>query len=664
MMAVRLPLSAREWLGVAALGAGVTSLVTLGSAWEPWQQLAGWLALILLALAVTRRWWRELLGPVLFWEMVRQSRREWMYWLRVAYLVNLLLAIGSVYLLRFGSRGHLWEALAAPQEISPERLAAFTERVFAVILGVQLGGVIILTPAFTAGAIAEEREHRTLDFLLVTHLSDLALVAGKLAARLGGLFLVLLAGLPVLACLQLLGGIDPQLLLGGYAVTLLTMLGLGSLGILISAESSSVREATFTTYTVAALYLVGSLVASIAPLMRSSSSPGAEALFRWLTAGNPVVAVYRVSLDLSEGLTPGQALLPVLRDCALFHLLVTGLSLYGAARFLRGKERPAAAAPPESTAVPEKVTPPDLVLPVVHPERPPVTDRPILWKERFTDRERQFDPVLTLFRLTRGIVLIFAFTTTLCIILAVLADQLDIGHRHSFLTAVGTGMRWWLIVVLIPLVCLACLAVAIRTAGAFTTEREGQTLDSLLTTPLSNRAIVNGKWLGGVLSCSATWYVLGAGLLLGAITLGLSPWGLLLVPAAIAAQVALAASLGLACSLFSASTWRATALTLLILGLLTLGHWGIYKSVTMIRDMPWTERHQLYQYHAVALTPPVTLYYAIRGKETALVLIGLAQHAGLAAILWLLVRICFAGVTGRMPVGRARGSSSPRGGDR
>jgi ABC-type transport system involved in multi-copper enzyme maturation permease subunit len=665
MRAVRLPprrlvaRSAKWWLGVAALGAGGAALLTLGSDWDRWHQLAGWLALGLLALAVTSRFWRELLGPVCFWEMVRQSRREWMYWLRVAYLVNLLLAIGCVYLLRFGSRGHLWEALAAPQEISPERLAAFTERVFAVILGVQLGGVLILTPAFTAGAIAEERERRTLDFLLVTHLSDLTLVVGKLAARLGGLLLVLLAGLPVLACLQLLGGIDPDLLLGGYAVTLLTMLGLGSLGILISSDAPSVREAIFNTYAVAGLYLVGSLVMSV-PVLGAGPASGVAACFQWLTAGNPGVAVYRVSSDLSAGLTPAQALPPVLRDCALFHLLLTAVSLAGAARMIRRKEVPASAPPREPDLPPRKLIPPELDVRAIYRERPPVTDRPMLWKEGFAGGERHFDPLLALFRLPRAIGLWVALTVVVCVGASLLSLEIR-DPLSDFAGGLARGMRWWLTGILIPLVCFACLAVAIRTAGAFTSEREGQTLDSLLTTPLTNREIVNGKWLGGVLSCSATWCVVGAGLLLGAITLGLAPLGWLLVPAAIAAQVALAASLGLACSFFSASTWRATAATLLILGLLTLGHWGIYKSVTMIFDMPWTERHRLFQYHAAALTPPVTLYHAIRGKEASLVAIGLAQQAGLAAVLWWLVRFRFARVTGRMPVGRLRASPPPQG---
>jgi len=54
----------------------------------------------------------------------------------------------------------------------------------------------------------EERERGTLQYLLTTCLGDGEIVAGKLIARTAFLLLILLTGIPILALLQLLGGVD------------------------------------------------------------------------------------------------------------------------------------------------------------------------------------------------------------------------------------------------------------------------------------------------------------------------------------------------------------------------------------------------------------------------------------------------------------------------
>src|SRR5262249_19149707 len=48
--------------------------------------------------------------------------------------------------------------------------------------------------------------------------------------------------------------------------------------------------------------------------------------------------------------------------------------------------------------------------------------------------------------------------------------------------------------------CALLLAVTLRSSGAITIEKEKETLDGLLTTPLSGPQILFGKWLGNVLA--------------------------------------------------------------------------------------------------------------------------------------------------------------------
>ena len=55
---------------------------------------------------------------------------------------------------------------------------------YVVLAVVQMGLVLLTAPAVAAGSISGERERQTLDLLLVTKMSPLSIVLGKLASSL------------------------------------------------------------------------------------------------------------------------------------------------------------------------------------------------------------------------------------------------------------------------------------------------------------------------------------------------------------------------------------------------------------------------------------------------------------------------------------------------
>src|SRR5262249_50724570 len=115
-------------------------------------------ALLLLAAALLlRRGWLRLFGPVLFYDLVRTARRLRSFAVAVGSALLVLALLGSVYG-SYSPRG----------EIPPNRVADAAATFFKTFLDVQLLVVILLTPAYTAGAIAEEKDRRTLEFLLAT----------------------------------------------------------------------------------------------------------------------------------------------------------------------------------------------------------------------------------------------------------------------------------------------------------------------------------------------------------------------------------------------------------------------------------------------------------------------------------------------------------------
>src|SRR5437763_9849562 len=124
-------------------------------------------------------------------DLRRTARRGRPAALRAVYALALLAALGGLFVRSFPA------ALAFdPQLLSREAgaplMARFAGQFAAVCALVQLGAVVLLAPAATAGAVAEERQRGTLDLLLTSELSNTEIVLGKLAARTLHLFVLLL----------------------------------------------------------------------------------------------------------------------------------------------------------------------------------------------------------------------------------------------------------------------------------------------------------------------------------------------------------------------------------------------------------------------------------------------------------------------------------------
>ena len=81
-----------------------------------------------------------------------------------------------------------------------------------------------------AGTIADERQRKTLHYLLASRLSSFEIVVGKLAARLLQLVVLVLTGLPIMSILSLFGGLDPPLIVAAFAGTLTTAFAAGGPG--------------------------------------------------------------------------------------------------------------------------------------------------------------------------------------------------------------------------------------------------------------------------------------------------------------------------------------------------------------------------------------------------------------------------------------------------
>ncbi len=119
----------------------------------------------------------------------------------------------------------------------------------------------VICPGLTAGAISTERERGTLELLFLTPLTPAALVIGKFFGAIGEIFLVLCAGLPIMATtLSFFGGVSWDELLSGYAMLLSFGALFAAIGVLYSIASSRTRFAYLWSYTLVLVTLPPMLI--------------------------------------------------------------------------------------------------------------------------------------------------------------------------------------------------------------------------------------------------------------------------------------------------------------------------------------------------------------------------------------------------------------------
>ena len=125
--------------------------------------------------------------------------------------------------------------------------AQIGQGIFAAILMLMTLQVVFLASSATAGSISLEREKQTLELLIATPISSLAIVLGKLLSALVYVFLLIAASIPLMAVVFVYGGVGPEDVLRGYIVLIATALGLGSFGLLCSSLVKRTTAATAIT---------------------------------------------------------------------------------------------------------------------------------------------------------------------------------------------------------------------------------------------------------------------------------------------------------------------------------------------------------------------------------------------------------------------------------
>jgi ABC-type transport system involved in multi-copper enzyme maturation permease subunit len=559
------------------------------------QQVVIWGVLLVAAAVLLRRGWLKLFGPVLFYDMVRSARRGRYIILRCLYAGLLLFFLLTVWL-------NTGSSAVRNDRREAARLA---ENFFETFMAVQLVAVILLTPAYVAGAIADEKERKTLDFLLATDLRNREIVLSKLVARLANLSLFILTGLPILSLIQFLGGVDPNLVLAGGAFTALTMAGLGALSILFSTYSRKPRDAIALTYLAMVAYLAISFLllwwwyaypgVMSWPLAWSSSAITVGDLVNAVNAGNLLIVMGKLADAGARG-SLASDVPTLLWQYAAFHGTVfVGFTVWAVARLRALAVRQTQASSRRGFWLRRRR------------KRPAIFDPPMIWKEVFAEGGIRFN------WLGRIVVLLVAVATLLPGVLLIVNNWdefclvLTREFDHRAYCPLRSSMNVYVRTAGTAVACLLLLGVAVRASTGIGGERDRQTLDALLISPLDSNAILFGKWLGAFLSVRWGWLWLGTIWAMGLLTGGMH---LLALPALICAWAVYAAFLaawGLWWSVTARTTLRATVWTLATTVALAVGHWLPWMCcVPMLGPFGRMELEALLRFQT-GLTPPVAL---------------------------------------------------------
>ena len=119
--------------------------------------------------------------------------------------------------------------------------------------------MLILAPAFTAGAISSERENQTLDLLVTTPLSTLGIVVGKLVSALAWVLVLILASVPLMSLVFVFGCVGPEDVLRAYVLLFSLAFGMGAIGLFLSALLRRTQAATVLASVVVLVLALGTV---------------------------------------------------------------------------------------------------------------------------------------------------------------------------------------------------------------------------------------------------------------------------------------------------------------------------------------------------------------------------------------------------------------------
>ncbi len=542
------------------------------------------------------------IGPVFTREAITAPRRPQFFIARVLFVAILL-----------GLMLTAWQLIVGTGELDgPSDLARFGVAVFQLVSPLVLTIAVLFSALLSAAAVSQEKSRGTLILLLLTDLRNTELVIGRLLASLLTVLVAILSVLPFFLVLTLFGGIEFQQVFQVVAITLGGTLVAGSLGSLLALW----REKTFQALALTSIGLVlwlalGEMIAAGIFGALPSGVP-ANQVASWISPWRAVSLATSPQLPVLEeasmvstaaGYTATQTVTFFLFFAIAVVLVINLFAVVMVRIWNPSREaRKVTTVTTEERAGQEQVEAEDFVSKArgqdasVHHaggKRRHVWDNPILWREVRTWAYGRKVLVVKF-----AYLLIFA----LCAIGVVRAIQGD--TTQSLLPSATAPMA--------PLLVVSMVLINALSVTSITGERDGKSLDILLTTDLSPAELIFGK-LGGafwnaremiVLPLALCGYLLYSGVL--------NSWLFMLLVVGIIVFDIFSAVLGLHTGMAYASSRRAIGVSV---GTLLFLFLGVSTCMRMMLALSDSFENQLASFLGFIIGGGIALFVALAWRN-------------------------------------------------
>ena len=175
--------------------------------------------------------------PLLGKELIEQSARRRTYVLRTIYA-----------LLFFGFALFIFWGQVYSHVETPFELLGQGRELFMILMMLQVMGVLLFTPALTCGSISSEKERNTIGLLFLTRLGPTSILLEKYLGRLLIMGTYLLISLPMFGFCYTLGGVEQRQVWFGFYGLLITVCQISALGLLCSTYFRTTVSAFIATY--------------------------------------------------------------------------------------------------------------------------------------------------------------------------------------------------------------------------------------------------------------------------------------------------------------------------------------------------------------------------------------------------------------------------------
>ena len=411
--------------------------------------------------------------PLLTKELVEQAAQRRTYVIRVVYALLLFIAGFAFY-----------RQIMGRFTATPLAVLGRGQELYASIVLMQFMGIYLFMPAMTSGVITSEKERNSLGLLFLTRLGPWAIVLEKFFGRVIPMLSFLLLSVPLLVIAYALGGITQQMLWSGIWFLCITVLQIGALGLFCSTFYRTNVAALIATYLIGiAMFLFVPTIAAILHVDLGAmalealgdgfgTTVGTRTRFQWLQMPffAPAIFGFTSFAPVSE---VALASLPI--------LMVTAVLLILARVFLIRR-----AFVPPGNVILKAFGRLDKIFTALNDNR--ITRGVVLLKDR-TSLATLTEPVAWR-ETTKTALGSFRYLIRLLLLMEIPVIVI------SLFLITNQGNNGPLAMLILLLWVVITLVISVKATSLVAGERSHQTLDVLLTTPMSSFEILQQKIRG------------------------------------------------------------------------------------------------------------------------------------------------------------------------